>query len=265
MDRDKEEAVKQWTHDPCGLPDNWETLETKEFYESIDRNRFEVYAPWLKNAVNFSNYRAKKVLEIGYGLGTDLFQFAAAGADVYGIDLTPRHYEMAKRRFDFYGTKSVLLIGDAEKLPFPSDTFDLVYSFGVLHHTPNITLALAEIYRVLKQGGEAVIGVYNKASVYFLLGFLFPSYLMRFRFLKESYRRHMSRIEYRKNSDACPLVRVYTARGLRTLLKDFKHVVIQRYHLKKEHFGPFRFFVSNELISKLEPHAGWYLIAKAVK
>lgn len=261
----KQEARKQWTEDPCGIS-RVKELEpgTKEFYEHVDRSRYEEYAPWMKSTLNFSSYPGQKVLEVGFGMGTDLFQFACAGSNVTGIDLSPTHLDIAKKRFSLYGRDADLRLADAENMPFDNETFDVVYSFGTLHHTPNANKAMGEIHRVLKPGGFAIIGVYHKYSAFFLFHVLGP-YFWYLRFLRESYRRTLSRIEHREHSDACPLVRVYSRASLRRALKEFNDVTIECVHIWTSHFGPFGRFLKNTTVSNLEKTLGWYLIGKCKK
>jgi ubiquinone/menaquinone biosynthesis C-methylase UbiE len=111
---------------------------------------------------------AKKVLEVGYGAATDFIQWARAGARLTGIDLTPEAFEHARHRLEIYGLPQPedFRVGDAEKLPFESNTFDLGYSFGVLHHTPDTIKAIGEVARVVKPGGEIKIMIYNRRSIY---------------------------------------------------------------------------------------------------
>ncbi|WP_416236412.1 class I SAM-dependent methyltransferase [Spirulina sp. CCNP1310] len=118
---------------------------------------------------DFPASQGKKVLEIGVGLGADHQCFAEAEADLYGIDLTERAVEHTRRRLALFGLSSNLSVGDAEKLDFPDESFDLVYSWGVLHHSPNTPLAIDEVYRVLKQGGSAKVMIYHKQS---MVGFM---------------------------------------------------------------------------------------------
>jgi ubiquinone/menaquinone biosynthesis C-methylase UbiE len=110
-----------------------------------------------------------KVLEIGVGLGADHQQFAEAGADLWGIDLTERAVEHTRRRLSAFGLGSQLALGDAEHLDFPDETFDRVYSWGVLHHSPDTPKAFDEVWRVLKQGGCASLMIYHKRS---MIGFM---------------------------------------------------------------------------------------------
>jgi ubiquinone/menaquinone biosynthesis C-methylase UbiE len=99
------------------------------------------------------------------GLGADHQRFAEVGADLYGIDLTERAVEHTRRRLAMFGLASHLFVGDAEALSFPDGYFDVVYSWGVLHHTPDTPKAVSEMYRVLKPGGTARIMLYHKWSL----------------------------------------------------------------------------------------------------
>lgn len=263
---DKQEAIKQWNNDPCGRSGamNIET-GTKEFYEAIDKSRYDEYAPWMKSVLEFDQFPGKKVLEAGFGMGTDLFQFAMAGSIVTGIDLVPRHLEIATKRFSLYRMNADLRLGDAENIPFHDAAFDLVYSFGVIHHTPGAQKAVNELYRVLKPGGKAIIGVYHKFSAFYLFSVLLTFYILGFRFLSESYRRTLSRIEYREHSDACPLVKLYSHGDLKKLLNKFDDVQIQCVHINRSHFGILKSLISNKFVQKYERKLGWYLIAKCTK
>jgi ubiquinone/menaquinone biosynthesis C-methylase UbiE len=262
---DKQEAIKQWTHDPCGIS-RAKGLEiySREFYEKVDESRYVEYAPWMKSTLEFEIFPGKKVLDVGFGMGTDLFQFASAGSIVSGIDLSPKHLEIAKKRFQLYNIDAELMLADAENMPFDNDTFDVVYSFGVIHHSPDIQKAINEICRVLKPDGRAIIGVYHKYSAYYLFSFL-SRHFLRLGFLRESYRRSLSRIEHRKNSDACPLVRLYSRKKLLAMLREFSDVRIECVHLKRSHFGPFKKLVTSHGLHKLKNRLGWYLIAKCIK
>lgn len=261
----KQEAIKQWTHDPCGLlgAKGFE-IGTGEFYERVDHNRYVEYAPWMKSVMPFADFQSRKVLEIGFGMGTDLFQFARGGAEVYGVDLSPEHLRIASERFAFFGLPANLQLADAENLPFPDASFDAVYSFGVIHHIPNIEQAVREIYRVLRPGGQAIISVYHKNSAFYYFCVL-GGYLVHFRFLNESFQANLSRIEYREHSDACPLVKLLSRNELQDLFSQFPKVGIECHHLAATHFGSLQRLVPESLVRRVENKLGWYLVAKATK
>lgn len=165
----KQEVREYWDSRPCGTQFTQLEWGSREFFDDVDRFRFSSQ-PFMNRLVRFDACKGKRLLEIGCGLGTDLVQFARGGALVTGIDLTPRSIELAKRRFELAGLPADLRVADAEALPFADESFDVVYSFGVLHHTPDTGRAVDEVHRVLKPGGEMIIMLYAKWSLHVLLG-----------------------------------------------------------------------------------------------
>jgi len=153
-----------WNKKPCGtLGEIPEQLDLKYFYH-IKERRYRL-EPFIKKIVKFDNWQDKKVLEIGCGVGIDGMEFAQNGAEYIGVDASKKSIELAKSYFAFEGKKTNLLVADAEMLPFKDNSFDLVYSWGVLHHTPNTQKAINEAYRVLKPGGQCIIMLYNVHSL----------------------------------------------------------------------------------------------------
>lgn len=261
---DKKQVIEQWSKDPCGFHRVKGPEGTREFYESIERSRYETY-PWMKSVLEFDQFPGKGVLEIGFGMGADLIQFAKAGCIVSGIDLVPRHLYIAKGFFLAQGLRAKLILADAENIPFDTCSFDVVYTFGVIHHTPNTCKAIDEIYRVLKPGRKAIIGVYHKYSANHIFGHLL-NYILHLKFLRgESYRRALSRIEHREHGNACPLVKLYSKKQLRHMLQKFSSVYIQSIHIDRSHFGIFQKLVSKRLANRVEGKLGWFLIAKCIK
>ena len=132
----KERVRAFWQEHPCGTKFSDAEMGTREFFDRIEQHRYE--KEWhIPAAGGFAATGGLKVLEIGCGLGTDGAQFAKAGADYTGIDLTEASVELARKRFELSGLKGEFRVADAEKLDFPDASFDLVYSHGVLHHTPD--------------------------------------------------------------------------------------------------------------------------------
>lgn len=123
-----------------------------EAYAAQARARYEL-EPYILDFAESERWRGKRVLEIGVGLGADHERFARAGAELWGIDLTDRAVALTQARFEQLGLSSHLQVGDAENLPFEDGFFDLVYSWGVIHHSPDTAQAAREILRVLKPGG----------------------------------------------------------------------------------------------------------------
>jgi len=151
-----------WNEASCG-EDLYLKGFTKEDYLNHSKKRYEL-EPEIIEFGQFSKFNGKKTLEIGVGLGSDHQKLAEAGAVLYGIDLTQRAINHTNRRFELLGLISDLKVGDAEHLPFDDDSFDAIYSWGVLHHSPNTAKAIKEAKRVLKTGGFAKIMIYHKFS-----------------------------------------------------------------------------------------------------
>lgn len=128
------------------------------------RKRYEL-EPYIEDFAGFAQSGGIPVLEIGVGLGADHQRFAQASALLTGVDLTERAVDHTRKRLGLFGLKSDLRVADAESLPFADETFDLVYSWGVLHHSPNTARAIDEVWRVLRQGGVAKIMIYHKHSL----------------------------------------------------------------------------------------------------
>jgi ubiquinone/menaquinone biosynthesis C-methylase UbiE len=152
-----------WQNVPC---DSWFTNEkcgTPAFYKTLDEHRYKVH-PRLESAAGIEKTKGKRVLEIGCGCGSEAERFARAGASYTGVDLTNAAVSITQRRFELGGLQGRFAQGDAENLPFADGSFDLVYSHGVLHHTPDTPRAIREVHRVLAPGGRAVIMLYYQDS-----------------------------------------------------------------------------------------------------
>jgi ubiquinone/menaquinone biosynthesis C-methylase UbiE len=255
LDPIKREARAQWGHDPAGaLAADRETLGTPESFARVEAYRY-AEQPWMQETFCYKRWAGKDVLEVGVGLGTDHVQFARAGARMSGIDLTPLCIEMTARRLAQEGLTSSLSVMDAEHLDFPDHSFDVVYSFGVLHHTSSPERAFREIRRVLRPGGAFIGGLYSKHSWFYLR--VRTERILRMEFLRESWRDRLSRIEY-STSDAKPYVRLFTPLELRSTLRGAGFDVVT---LRKRHVGLGR--RSEQLPRWVGDLGGWYLIHEA--
>lgn len=163
MDTDKKAVHDYWNAASCG-----EVLylkgEDEAAYRAQGRKRYEL-EPYIESFANFTEAAGRTVLEIGVGLGADHEQFAINGAHLVGVDLTARAVEHTRKRLAAQGLSSHLQVADAENLPFADGSFDVVYSWGVLHHSPNTHKAIDEVRRVVRTGGDVRIMVYHKHSM----------------------------------------------------------------------------------------------------
>ena len=156
----KSDVAEFWSQASCG--EALYLVDSDYSHQSAERYKIE---PYIKDFMEPEHWAGKKVLEIGVGLGADHQLLAEAGADLSGIDLTERAIEHTKARFQHLRLKSDLRPGDAENLPFQTSTFDMVYSWGVIHHSPDTKRAVSEIFRVLKPGGTFKVMIYHKWSL----------------------------------------------------------------------------------------------------
>lgn len=262
-DKYKDEVQNQWNGDACGshFVEN-AAPDTLEWYLEAERYRYDKYAPWMRGVMEFDRYGGKAVLEIGAGLGTDLAQFAKSGAVSTDLDLSAGHLAHAKRNFELRGLNAEFVHGDGEMLPFETGKFDVVYSNGVIHHTPNTNSAIQEIYRVLKPGGKAIVMVYAENSWHYWRRIVLELGVYRGGFETETAAGIMSRtVEISTNAQK-PLVKVYTASRIKEMFAQFSDVsVCKRQLLAEELPLPLRAIPSKTWMRLM----GWNLIVKAKK
>lgn len=286
----KERVRLFWQAHPCGTKFSDAEIGTPEFFERVEAHRYE--KEWhIPAAADFTKTRGLRVLEIGCGMGTDGAQFAKAGANYTGIDLTEAAVELARKRFQVSGLKGEFRVADAERLDFPDASFDLVYSHGVLHHTPDIEAAVREIHRVLKPGGRAMVMLYHRGSYNYRVGIRVlrraGAGLLRSeagiklinlltREPIDSLREH-AQLAKNGNSSADdflsqstdgagnPLARVYSRREARELFKDFSNVELRAYFLNKRFIPIIGNFLPRSFESALASRWGWHLWIYATK
>lgn len=150
--------------DKRAVADFWEREACGERYGADQDSVRYALEPEILRVADFPSAGDKKVLEIGVGMGADLVRWARAGANVTGVDLTRRAVELTQGRLAAEGLHGDVRQADAEDLPFPDGSFDIVWSWGVLHHTPDADRALLEATRVLRPGGRYAVMVYHRRS-----------------------------------------------------------------------------------------------------
>jgi len=156
----KDEVREFWNSDPCGT----RYLEGADDFEAHARARYAL-EPHIPEFAQFASARGLRVLEVGVGVGADYLEWLRAGARATGVDLSPASRESARRRCELAGFHPDLRVADAEHLPFADHTFDVVYSYGVMHHSPDTAQCFREAWRVLKPGGQARIMLYHHPSL----------------------------------------------------------------------------------------------------
>ena len=162
----KADVKSFWNRQSCETEYAQSKKFSREYFEEIERFRY-TSQPFIHSFAQFTRYRDKRVLEVGFGAGTDFIQWLRAGAIASGIDLTEEALANLTRRIEVYGLPKPerIQVADAENLPFEPGTFDLGYSWGVLHRTPDTEKAIRELARVVRPGGEVKIMLYNRHSL----------------------------------------------------------------------------------------------------
>lgn len=156
----KSDVADFWNAEPCGTRYLGDEIDFDQ--HSAERYRLEPYIP---DFAQFATSAGLRVLEIGVGMGADYEQWLRAGATATGLDLSDASLRRARQRCEQAGLKHDLRQSDAENLPFADNSFDVVYSYGVMHHSPDTQECLDEAWRVLKPGGTARIMLYHHVSL----------------------------------------------------------------------------------------------------
>jgi 2-polyprenyl-3-methyl-5-hydroxy-6-metoxy-1,4-benzoquinol methylase len=154
-----------WNRRPCNIRHSTRPVGTREYFDEVEARKYFV-EPHIPAFADFERWRGKKVLEIGCGIGTDSINFARAGADVTVVDLSDESLALCKKRFEVFGLKANFRSGDAEHLSefVPVEKYDLIYSFGVIHHTPRPERVVEQLKQYSKPDTELRIMVYSRWS-----------------------------------------------------------------------------------------------------
>jgi ubiquinone/menaquinone biosynthesis C-methylase UbiE len=211
-DQEKLAVQEFWNRQSCGeVYGTGDSLA--EQHDAQARARFEL-EPYIFDFARFGDGRGKDVLEIGVGVGADHLEWAKSSPhSLTGIDLTPRAIEHTHARIGAYGLASTLECADAEHLPFPDNSFDIVHSWGVLHHSPDTPRPVDEVYRVLRPGGVARVMIYHYWSITGYLLWLRYS-MFRGRSLTHVYAKYLK----------SPGTKAYTVEQAEELFSRFKTI-----------------------------------------
>jgi ubiquinone/menaquinone biosynthesis C-methylase UbiE len=260
-----------WDARPCNLRHSPLTPGTRAYFDQVEARKYFV-EPHIPRFADFAAWAGKNVLEVGCGLGTDTVNFARAGAKVTAVDLSEASLELARKRAEIMGLSDriTFLLANAENLSgaVPPQRFDLVYSFGVIHHSPHPEQVLREMGRYLAPGGTAKIMVYNRLS-WKVLAIV----------LREGHGRFwdLDRLVARSSEaqTGCPVTYTYTRRTAKALMKaagfrvertDVEHIFPYRirdyveYRYVKQ--MPFS-LIPTPAFNWLERRLGWHLCITA--
>lgn len=257
MNQLKAQVREFWETVPCGAGDVQQVEEgSLAFFEEVEKQRY-AGDDFMAEVVGFDRFRGKRVLEVGCGLGTDLLQFARGGAEVFGIDLTEKAARLTRRRLGLYGFKGNISISDSEKLPFADNSFDLIYSWGVIHHTPDTAAAAREILRVCKPGGQIQVMLYHRRSILAFQAWLFYG-LLKGRPFESPSKVISEHVE-------SPGTKVYTPAEGRELFRGLKSVTVKRIVTRYDLRIGRRLFLPAWTRKLVPSRFGWFMVLEGQK
>jgi SAM-dependent methyltransferase len=263
------EDVKQyWDRRPCNIRHSPKPIGTREYFEEVETRKYFV-EPHIPAFADFPRWRGKDVLEIGCGIGTDSVNFARNGAHHTIIELSSESLEITKKRLDLDGLHANLVNGNAEELDDllpPGKKFDLIYSFGVIHHTPHPEQVVRAIAKRLKAGGELRLMVYARYSWKVL--WIHLKYGWR-----EPWNWGQLVAKYSEAEIGSPVSYVYSGREVRTLLRDFDIIRMGKEHIfsyRVSDYVQYRYvklwyfrWMPNSLFRWFERRLGWHFLIVA--
>jgi len=265
------DAVRSfWNARPCNIRHSPKAVGTREYFDEVEQRKYFVEAH-IPGFAEFSRWSGRRVLEIGCGIGTDTVNFARAGARVTAVELSDASAAVARQRLQVYGLGDLVTIhvGNAEELPdiLAPQTFDLVYSFGVIHHSPRPDRIIAHVRTFMTPASELRLMVYARISY------------KLFWIMREEGIWDMSRIDelIARNSEAqtgCPVTYTYTDESIRTLLAGFDVIDVRKAHIFTWDVDAYRRYeyvkasewanVNEAALAALERELGWHLLVRAV-
>ncbi len=288
-----EKIAAFWQKNPCGadfVPIN----KWRDFFISYDRYKYKI-EPHILTELSKIDFKRKRVLEIGLGQGAEAQKIIEMGAIYNGIDLTEESVKRVKLRCEIFNLPyENIFVNNAENINFPNSVFDIVFSHGVIHHSPRIKKIIDEIYRVLKPGGMFVIMLYHRNSINYQIStkiirrmgifLLFVPGTSKIiskltnepieRLLKHKNNLKIEGIGYlklkkfiHKATDGPDNVysSVFSEKEARKLFTKFKYLKFDKFLFNERHFPIIRNIISSNLKNKIASRYGWHLWCKGVK
>ena len=248
-----DDVKKYWNDRPCNVRHSKKDTGTKEYFDEVETKRYTA-EPHIPLFADFESYKGKKVLEVGCGMATEGINFVKHGAEYTGTDLSEDSLELAKKRFGVYNKEGKFYAGNSEELTsfVPVETYDLIYSFGVIHHSPQPEKIISEIKKYMNKDSTLKIMLYAS----------------------ESWKNYMIEAGYDQPEAqyGCPIAYTYTKDEVRELLDGFD-VTIEQNHIFPYQIEPYKrgeflkqpWFESmpDKIFEVLKKNLGWHLLITA--
>lgn len=250
-----EEVKAYWDRRPCNIHHGTAPVGTKEYFDQVEQRKYFV-EPHIPGFAEFSRWEGKKVLEVGCGIGTTAVDFARAGAIYTGIDISSESVALTRQRFKCYDLTGTILECNAEEMShfIEEKQFDYVFSFGVIHHTPNQKAVIREIHKLIKSDGLLRIMLYAK----------------------ESWKNMMIEggLDQPEAQSGCPIAVPYTEEMVEDLLRSYfsiedirkTHIfpyVVEKYVNYEYEVQPWFKAMPQKMMEILEANLGWHMLITA--
>lgn len=262
------ERVKEfWNRRPCNIRHSVKPVNTREYFDEVEARRYFV-EPHISQFAQFEHWQGKRVLEVGCGIGTDSINFARNGADLTVVDLSDQSLEICRKRFAIYGLNARFYCGNVEELSafVPVESYDLVYSFGVVHHTPRPDRVLAEIKKYCSPQTEVRLMLYSKWSWKVL--WIIMTYG------KGAFWRADELVRtYSEAQAGCPVTYYYSYHDVQNLMEGYRLTELRKAHIfpykiskyiKYEYEWVWYFrWMPRRMFHWLEKNFGWHTLIVA--
>ena len=266
------EKVKEyWDRRPCNIRHSPKPVGTKEYFDEVEKRKYFV-EPHIPLFAQFELWENKKVLEIGCGIGTDTINFAMHGAHVTAIELSEKSLEVAKKRATVYGLQDRIRFyqGNCEELTefLPIESYDLIYSFGVIHHTLHPERILQQMKAYCHERTIIKIMVYHRYS-WKVLWIMLTYGKGQFWRLEELIAKHS------EAETGCPVTYTYAPDKAKKMIEQYGSLV---QGMRIDHIFPYRIsdyvqykyvkvwyfrWMPSSLFRWMERHFGWHLCITA--
>lgn len=253
-----DDVQSYWNARPCNVQHSDKTRGTREYFDEVERKKFAA-EPHIPAFCEFDRWQGQRVLEIGSGIGTMAINFARAGADYTGVELSQESLALTRQRFQVYDYAGKFFQGNAEQLTdfLPiQKPYDLIFTWGVIHHSPNPAAILAQSQHYMRPGTTLKVMVYAANS--------WKNFMIK------------AGLDQPEAQHGCPIAWTYTKDQLISMIgPGFRVIKVQQDHIFPYQIEPYKrgeylrqpWFehMPQDVFRVLEQRLGWHLMITAEK